>query len=125
MRSAVLTSLLLIANASIGADVSGHWEITARLGEIPITVNCVLEQSAEALSGTCTPVMQDPQTSALTGTVDGTSIQWSYDVVFNGNPGHVAYDGEIESDTRITGTLDLSGTLTQFTAALRPSEQAL
>ena len=115
----MLPAASLLAQPCLAADVSGEWEIAARLGEIPISVHCELVQFGDALSGTCTPVMQNPETSELTGNVDGTIIQWSYDVVFNGNPGHVAYDGEILSDTRIAGSLDLSGTPSQFTAVRR------
>lgn len=97
-------------------DVTGDWHVTSSLGETPIQVNCQLMQSGTGLTGSCTPVMDNPETSALTGTTDGQQIEWSYDVVFNGNPGHVAFAGQIESGSVITGTLSLSGTPIQFTA---------
>lgn len=115
MRVFVLTGLLL-GGRCLAADVTGDWDIAAKLGEISIAVHCRLEQSGDELTGSCTPVMENPETSTLAGSVDGTRIRWSYDIVFNGNPGRVAYEGELESDSRIAGDLDLSGTPTEFTA---------
>ena len=117
LKASLMAAAVLIATPSIAADVTGDWAIEASLGDIPIYVNCTLVQTGEALSGTCTPVMEDPETSTLTGSVNGVQIEWSYDVFFNGAPGHVVFAGEIAEDDSLAGTLDLSGTPTTFTAA--------
>lgn len=104
------------------SDVTGDWHIASSLGDTPIEVNCQLVQSGADLTGTCTPVMENPETSQLAGTTDGQQIEWSYNVVFNGNPGHVAFDGEMKSDSLISGTLNLSGTPTEFSATRRSAE---
>jgi hypothetical protein len=109
----------LFAGTALAADITGAWKIEASLGETPIGVNCRLVQTDNELSGTCTPVMENPETSELTGTIEGSKAEWSYDVVFNGNPGHIAFAAEIESDAKMSGTLMLSGTPTTFTATKR------
>ncbi len=53
------------------------------------------------------------------GTVDGTHAQWGYDVPFNGKPAHVGFKAEITSDTTMTGTLELGGNPSPFTATRR------
>lgn len=112
----------IVTGASHAADIAGDWRIEASLGETPIVVNCTLIQSGDELSGSCTPVMADAEAAELSGNIDESTANWAYDVVFNGNPGHVAYEGEIESDFAMSGTLDLSGTPLQFTAVKQESE---
>lgn len=98
-------------------DLSGNWQIQSSVGgEIPITVNCTLIQEGADLSGTCTPVMENPQPSELAGTVEGNTASWGYDVVFNGNPGRVDFMADELSGTTMKGTLSLSGTEAPFEA---------
>lgn len=118
MRSIILVAMLA-AGPLLAADLNGDWIIEGRLGEAPIVVNCTLIHSGDQLTGTCTPVMENPESSELTGRADESTASWEYDVVFNGNPGHVAFDAEIESDSRMKGTLDLSGMPVEFTAMKR------
>jgi hypothetical protein len=115
-------SASLVTGAAFAADISGDWKIEANLGETPITVNCTLIQTDDELTGSCVPVMDNPEPAELAGTVEGSRAHWDYDVVFNGNPGHVAYDAEIESDTEMSGTLTLSGTPLEFTARKQMDE---
>ena len=104
------------ATAAIAADFSGDWKISFAVGGNPATVNCSIKQMSMALSGHCLPVMQNAMPSDLMGTVDGSMAKWSYDVVFNGKPGHVGYEAKMTSDSTMSGTLSLAGTPTPFTA---------
>lgn len=116
MRSTFLAMTLMVGTA-YAADLNGDWKIEARLGETPIVVNCTLIQSGARLTGTCTPVMDNAETSELTGSVEVSMASWEYDVVFNGNPGHVGFAAAVESDLKMAGILDLSGMLVKFVAA--------
>ena len=111
----------LVAGKALAADISGDWKIESNLGDTPINVNCTLVQAEHELTGTCTPVMENAETSELAGIVDGATAEWSYDIVFNGNPGHVAFEAAIDSDAKMSGTLLLSGTPTKFTATKQES----
>ena len=104
------------ATAAMAADFSGDWKISFSVGGNPATVDCMIKQMSAALSGHCLPVMQNAMPSDLMGTADGSMAKWSYDVVFNGKPGHVGYEGKLTSDSTMSGTLNLSGTSTPFTA---------
>jgi len=115
MRS-IFLAMALMAGTAHAADLNGDWKIEARLGETPIVVNCTLIHLGARLTGTCTPVMENAESSELTGSVGESMASWEYDVVFNGNPGHVAFAAEVESDSKMAGTLDLSGTLVEFVA---------
>jgi len=112
----VALSSSLVANAALAADFSGNWKISFSVGGNPATVNCMMMQKGSDLSGHCLPVMQNAMPSDLKGMVDGSDAKWSYDVVFNGKPGHVGYEGKLTSNATMSGTLNLSGSPTSFTA---------
>lgn len=108
---------------SILPDIGGTWVISSSVGgQIPITVHCTLVQSGSALTGSCTPEMENPEASELMGGVDGTSASWGYDVVFNGNPGRVDFTATSVAGDALAGTLSLSGTEAPFTAVRESNE---
>lgn len=104
-------------------DLSGDWVIASSVGgRIPITVYCSMEQLGSVLSGTCTPEMENPEASAISGTVGPMSAVWGYDVVFNDNPGRIDFTATTLSNEMLEGSLSLSGTVAPFTATrgIRP-----
>ena len=105
---------LLGADAAFAADFSGTWNISSKVGDNPVSIQCTLVQRGDALTGTCKPAQFDP--SATTGTVTGTKATWGYDVVFNGNQNHVEYEATLGADGTLTGTLHLGPMPTPFTA---------
>jgi hypothetical protein len=105
----------LFPATAFAADFSGDWTINFSVNNNPATVNCTIAQSGNTLSGHCLPKMPNAQPSDLKGMVDGSTAKWSYDVVFNGNPGHVGYEAKMTSPTAMSGTLSLAGTPTEFT----------
>lgn len=106
----------VIPVAVFAADISGDWEIKSSIGDNSITVYCTLVQSDSVLSGYCTPEIENAEPSELNGNVDEASARWDYDVVFNGNPGHVEFVADTLSDSTMSGTLSLSGNPSPFTA---------
>jgi hypothetical protein len=111
---ASLLAFLAVPGAAFAADLSGTWNIVATIGGNPAEIRCTIVQRGDALTGTCKPAQFDP--SALTGTASGTGAKWSYDVVFNGNPSHVEYEGVLGADGKLSGTLHLGPTPVAFTA---------
>jgi len=105
---------LLLAESAFGADFSGTWNISSKVGDNPISILCTLVQRGAALTGTCKPAQFDA--SPVTGTSSGTRATWAYDVVFNGNPSHVEYEATLGADGTLSGTLHLGAMTTPFTA---------
>jgi hypothetical protein len=105
---------LLVADAAFAADFSGTWNISSKVGDNPVSIQCTLVQRGDALTGTCKPAQFDPSTT--TGTVSGTKATWGYDVVFNGNKNHVEYEATLVADGTLAGTLHLGPMPTPFTA---------
>jgi hypothetical protein len=118
MRLAIAGLLgALVAETASAADFSGTWSISSKVGDNPISVQCTLVQTGDALTGTCQPQGFEP--SALAGTVSGSSAKWGYDVVFNGNQSHVEYEAMLGVDGKLAGTLHLGPMPTPFTAVKR------
>lgn len=121
MKTRILLSLALLFSVAVvaaDADISGDWIIDSSVGgATPIKVRCTLIQAADKLSGTCTPEMENAEASKLTGTVNGSKAEWSYDVVFRDQPGHIAFTADSVSSDKISGKLSLSGTEAPFTAS--------
>jgi len=113
-RGLLALGSLLVAPAAFAADFSGTWNISSKVGENPVSIQCTLVQRDNALTGTCKPAQFDP--SATTGTVSGTKATWGYDVVFNGNKNHVEYEATLAADGTLSGTLHLGPMPTPFTA---------
>jgi len=114
IRYVLAFAALLSAAAGSAADFSGTWSISSKVGDNPVSIQCILVQRGDALTGACKPAQFDP--SATTGTVSGSKATWGYDVVFNGNTNHVEYEATLGGDGALTGTLHLGATPTAFTA---------
>jgi hypothetical protein len=114
LNGLLASGCLLAAGLAFAADFSGAWNITSKVGDNPVSIQCILVQRADALTGTCKPAQFDP--SAITGTVRGANATWGYDVEFNGNKNHVEYDATLAADGTLTGTLHLGPMPTPFTA---------
>ena len=84
------------------------------MGDNPVSIQCALVQHESELTGTCKPAQFDP--SPVTGTATGSSAAWGYDVMFNGNQNHVAYEATLGADGTLSGTLHLGPMPTPFTA---------
>ena len=81
-HGALALGSLLASAAAFAADFSGTWNISSKVGDNTVSIQCTLVQRDNALTGTCKPAQFDP--SSTTGTVSGTKATWGYDVVFNG-----------------------------------------
>lgn len=104
----------LLAQGAYAADFSGTWNISSKVGESPVAIECTLLQRGDALTGTCRPQNFEP--SDVAGTVAGSNATWGYDVVFNGNENRVEYEATLEDDGTLSGTLHFGPMPTPFTA---------
>ncbi len=116
MKRLVILAALLAPSAALAADISGAWKVDSSVGATPITVNCNIVQTGTVISGDCAPATGNAGPTAFTGTVDGPRAKWGYDVTFNGKPAHVGFEADIQSDAAMSGTLDLAGRPSPFTA---------
>jgi hypothetical protein len=102
-------AIALVPGAAFAADFSGAWRIDNLFNGASAIIVCTLVQSGNDLSGTCKPDMPNIAGSALTGTVDGSSAKWGYDVVFNGNNARVDFVAELGADGTLKGSVLRNG----------------
>jgi len=117
MKLATLTAFVVLApSAAWAADFSGAWRIDNLFNGASAIITCTLVQAGNTLSGNCKPEIPGIAPSELTGTVDGSSAKWGYDVVFNGNPARVDYVAELAADGTLKGNVLRNGSPSPITA---------
>lgn len=114
-RLAVLSAF--VPGAASAADFSGTWRIDNLFNGASAIIMCTLAQSGNALSGNCKPDLPGMAGSELTGTVDGSSAKWGYDVVFNGNNARVDFVAELAADGTLKGNVLRNGSPSPITGA--------
>jgi len=114
--AAAFTAALLAPGIAAAADLSGKWKIDLNIGGMEFHAECTMTQAAAALTGSCAGADGAPP-SAVTGSVDGSTAKFAYDITYQGNPMHVAYTGNVKSDTAMEGAVDVQIAQGTFTAA--------
>ena len=95
-----LIALMLLSVAAWAADVSGTWSAAVVLDAGQGTATFVFKQAGNKLSGTYSGTLGKAD---VTGTVDGTKVQWSFE---NADAGKISYSGTLEGDKKITGSVE-------------------
>jgi hypothetical protein len=112
-----LAALIAFApSAAFAADFSGTWRIDNLFNGASAIITCTLVQAGEKLAGNCKPDIPGIAPSELSGSVDGSSAKWGYDVVFNGNAARVDYVAELGADGTLTGSVLRNGSPSPITA---------
>jgi len=106
----------LVPSAAWAADFSGTWKIDNLFNGSSAIITCTLVQMGNALSGSCKPEIPGIPGTELSGTVDGSSAKWGYDVVFNGNPARVDYVADLAADGTLKGNVLRNGSPSPITA---------
>ena len=110
----IAAAILLAPGVAAAADLSGAWKLNANANDMPLVIDCNFTQTGAALTGTCGLEGPD-KPSPVTGTVDGNTAKWAYDVTFQDMPLHVALTATT-TDTTMTGAMDVAGMSIPFTA---------
>ena len=117
MKLANLVVVVVLApGAARAADFSGVWRIDNLFNGASAIITCTLAQAGNALTGSCKPEIPGIAPSDLTGTVEGSSAKWGYDVVFNGNKARVDYVAELAADGTLKGNVLRNGSPSPITA---------
>lgn len=124
---ALLPALFLLVAAGVApaADtpsVSGTWQVHSNIAGYESDAVCTLVQKDAALSGSCNG---GDGAHDLTGTVDQKKVTWSYKSSYNGSPITIAYDGTLDSPSKITGSVSVTeyGATGDFAATQSSSQQ--
>ncbi len=113
----LLLPILALAPATAHAtDVTGLWELSTSINKTAVVIHCSVLQIGLDLSGWCKPESPGIDPSAFTGSLDGETVTWGYDVTFRGSRNHVAYSATLSSASAMSGTLTGTGAPAAFTA---------
>ena len=114
---AIAAIAVLTPSLAAAADLTGTWKVKTKGGDgADIIVNCKIVQAGSALTGACGLDGAPDAPAPLTGSVDGGAAKWAYDVSFQDMKLHIAFAANA-TDSAMTGSMDLAGMTTPFTAA--------
>lgn len=117
----VLASLLLLVATAVHAEapkavsVEGKWNLhSVTMGQEADQKFTFVQKESE-LTGTCEGASGK---SPVTGKVEGGKITWTCKVDYQGNPITLTYEGKLDGDAKLSGTLSVQefGVEGEFTA---------
>lgn len=96
--------LLLPAAILAAADISGKWTFQVQTDGGAGSPTFVLKQEGETLSGTYSGLFGE---RPITGSVKGNRVVIEIKIEVQGQSATVVYNGSVESDTEMKGTVKL------------------
>lgn len=82
--------------------LNGKWHVQFSIAGNDNDQDCTFTQKDNDLTGACT---SDKGAVDITGKVDGKKVTWSYKSEYNGNPLTVNFEGTLNADNKIAGTV--------------------
>jgi len=112
MKNILFSSIFVVGLALVFAGVSsaqktvaGEWDAQFNTPGGPQPLKLVLKVDGEKLTGTAKRSRGDV---ALTGTVKGDDITFSYTIEYNGNPVTLTFTGKVSGDA-MSGSVSFNG----------------
>src|ERR1044071_9201940 len=105
MKSTLLSFALLAASSAMAADLTGKWQVVLSVGGQDREQACTFTQKDAELTGNCST---DAGPVQIAGKVEDKKVMWSYKGDYQGTPLTVAFQGSIESATKITGAVSVA-----------------
>jgi hypothetical protein len=102
--SLLLASSVVVATAPDDPSLSGTWKVHSSIAGNDNDQTCTITQKENDLTGTCT---SDQGAVNIIGKINGKKATWSYKSEYNGAPLTVAFDGLMESASKISGTVNV------------------
>ena len=110
-------TLVFAGAASAQKSVAGEWDATFNTPGGPQALKLIFNVDGEKLTGTAKRSRGDV---ALTGTIKGDDITFSYTIDYNGNPVTVTFTGKVKGDT-MGGTVSFNDNASDEWSAKRPA----
>jgi hypothetical protein len=98
------------------ADVAGAWTLEVETDQGVTTPSWVLEQDGTSLTGSYSSAALGE--NRIRGSVDGSDVRIAFTATIQGQGFPVVYEGTLDDDGLIRGTIDIAGGMMQgrFTA---------
>ena len=109
MKTLTLLASVLLLTTTLSAqkfDLTGEWIFDVQTDGGSGQPSLTFKQDGEKLTGKYKGQLGEAD---LTGTVSGKTLKFSFSGDAQGTAFTVTYDGEIESNSAVKGTVDLAG----------------
>lgn len=109
MKTLSLLATVFLLSATLGAqpfDLTGEWVFDVQTDGGSGQPTLTFKQDGEKLTGKYKGQLGEAD---VTGTVSGKTLKFSFSGDAQGTAFTVTYDGEIESNSAVKGTVDLGG----------------
>ena len=93
-----------LATAADNSSLSGKWQVHTSVAGNDNDQACTFTQKDNDLTGECS---SDNGPVNITGKVDGKKVTWSYKSEYNGSPLTVNFEGTLNADNKIAGTVSV------------------
>ena len=101
----MLALLASLGTAPATDSIPGKWAINGDVGGTPVKTLCTIIRTGSTISGNCTNPEGAPY--VLTGLVKEKTIEFQYDVDYQGQTLNIVYTGTLPSSTEMKGTIDV------------------
>jgi len=98
----LLVSTAMVAVADDKGAYNGKWQVRQNIAGNESSQTCTFTQTGKDLSGSCG---SDQGTLQISGKVDDRKAVWSFKTEYNGSPLTVRYEGAMDAQNKITGTV--------------------
>jgi hypothetical protein len=112
-------ALVFAGGASAQKSVAGEWDAVFNTPGGPQSLKLILKVDGEKLTGTAKRSRGDV---ALTGTVKGDDITFSYTIDYNGNAVTLTFTGKVKGDT-MGGTVSFNESASDEWSAKRATAE--
>lgn len=93
-----------VAQSAPAVSIDGAWEVHATIGGTVSDLRCTFVQKEADLTGKCG---SDQDTHEVAGKVEGKTVTWQFNTVWEGQTLTVTYTGTLESVDKMKGTVDV------------------
>ena len=90
--------------AADGPSVGGKWQVHSSISGYENDQVCTFVQKDDGLTGSC---VSDQGTVDISGKIDGNKVSWSYKSEYNGSPLTVKFEGAVDPQTGIKGSVEV------------------
>jgi hypothetical protein len=109
MKTLIALATVLLLTATLSAqsfDLTGEWVFDVQTDGGSGQPTLIFQQDGDKLTGKYKGQLGEAD---LTGTVSGKTLKFSFSGNAQGTAFTVTYEGEIESNSAVKGTVDLAG----------------
>ena len=104
LLQSLLASAAVLAGAADNPSISGKWQVKQSIAGNENEQACNFMQTGSELTGSCGSAAGIVQ---ISGKIDDKKVSWIFKTEYNGSPLTVKYTGTLDSNNKISGTVDV------------------